>query len=208
MKPRLREALVVEGRYDKNSLLQVIDAVILETRGFRVFRDRELKDLLRFYAETRGLIILTDSDSAGFLIRNHLRGVVPGDRVKHAYIPDVPGKEKRKTRPSKEGKLGVEGMPPELRLAALRRAGATFEGEEAATRGIKTLTKADFYAMGLSGRPESAARRKELALRLGFPERMTADALLDAVNTMLLAGRLEPAFFDAYGADHADQQDG
>ena len=102
----------------------------------------------------------------------------------------------------------MEGMPPELLLASLRRAGATFEGEEAASRGSKTLTKADFYAMGLSGRPESAARRKELALRLGFPERMTADALLDAVNTMLLAGRLETAFFDAYGADHADQQDG
>ena len=119
MKPRLREALVVEGRYDKNSLLQVIDAVILETRGFRVFRDRELKDLLRFYAETRGLIILTDSDGAGFLIRNHLRGEVPGNRVKHAYIPDVPGKEKRKSSPSREGKLGVEGMKPEVLLRAL-----------------------------------------------------------------------------------------
>ena len=208
MKPRLHEALVVEGRYDKNSLLQVIDGVILETRGFRVFKDRELKALLRFYAETRGLIILTDGDSAGFLIRNHLRGVVSSERVKHAYIPDIPGKEKRKAQPSKEGKLGVEGMPPELLLTALRRAGATFEGEEAAGCSGKALTKADFYAMGLSGKAGCAEKRKALARRLGFPEHMTADALLDAVNTMLLSGRLELSFFDAYGADHADQQDG
>lgn len=208
MKPRLREALVVEGRYDKNSLLQIIDAVILETRGFRVFKDRELKDLLKFYGETRGLVILTDSDSAGFLIRNHLRGVLPGKQVKHAYIPDIPGKEKRKTRPSGEGKLGVEGMPPEVLLSALRRAGATFDSEEASDSGGRTLTKADFYAMGLSGRSGSGAKRKALAIRLGFPEHMTADALLDAVNTMLVSGRLEPSFFDAYSADHPDQEDG
>ena len=208
MKPRIREALVVEGRYDKNSLLQVVDGVILETGGFRVFKDRELKALLRFYAETRGIIILTDSDSGGFLIRNHLRGVIPGDRVKHAYIPDILGKEKRKAQPSKEGKLGVEGMPPELLLTALRRAGATFEGEEAADRSGKTLTKADFYGMGLSGKAGSTEKRKALALHLGFPEHMTADALLDAVNTMLMSGRLEESFFDAYRADHTDQQDG
>ncbi len=208
MKPKLREALVVEGRYDKNSLLQAVDAVILETRGFRVFRDGELRSLLRFYAETRGLIILTDSDGAGFLIRNHLKGVVPGARVKHAYIPDIPGKEKRKARPSKEGKLGVEGMTPEVLLEALRRAGATIEGEENGHPGAMALSKADFYAMGLSGRPDSAAKRKALAARLGFPEKMTADALLDAVNTMLLCGKLEVSFFDAYRADHADQQDG
>ena len=208
MKPRLREALVVEGRYDKNSLKQIVDAVILETRGFRVFKDKELKGLLRFYAETRGLVILTDSDSAGFLIRNHLRGVVPGDRVRHAYIPDVPGKEKRKAQPSKEGKLGVEGMQPEVLLDALRRAGATFEGEESREAQGKALTKADFYAMGLSGKTDSSAKRKALALRLGFPEHMTADALLDAVNTLFLAGRLDLPFFDAYRADHSDQKDG
>jgi ribonuclease M5 len=209
MKPRIREALVVEGRYDKNSLSQVVDAVILETRGFRVFKDRELKKLLRFYAETRGLIILTDSDAAGFLIRNHLRGIVPADRVRHAYIPDVPGKEKRKAQPSKEGKLGVEGMPPEVLLDALRRAGAAFEGEDiGAGEGRKALTKADFYALGFSGGADSGRKRKDLAQRLGFPEHMTADALLDAVNTMLLAGRLELSFFDAYRADHPDQQDG
>lgn len=207
MKPRLREALVVEGRYDKNSLLQVIDGVILETGGFRVFKDREQKALLRFYAETRGLVILTDSDGAGFLIRGHLKGIVPPDRVKHAYIPDVAGKEKRKAQPSKEGKLGVEGMPPEVLLDALRRAGATFEEDEDPASGGRALKKADFYAMGLSGRADSAKKRKALAIRLGFPERVTADALLDAVNTMLLSGRLEKSFFDAYRADDADQQD-
>jgi ribonuclease M5 len=208
MKPRLREALVVEGRYDKNSLLQAVDAVILETRGFGVFRDRELLDLLRFYAGTRGLVILTDGDGAGFLIRNRLRGTLPPERVKHAYIPDVYGKEKRKTRPSREGKLGVEGMPPEVLLEALRRAGASFEGEAAGNGDPKkTLTKADFYAMGLSGGAGSAEKRKALALRLGFPERMTPGGLLDAVNTLLLVGRLELSFFDAYSAEHPDQQD-
>ncbi len=208
MKPRLLEALVVEGRYDVNSLRQVVDGVILETRGFRVFRDEEKKSLLRFYAETRGLIILTDSDSAGFLIRNHLKGIVSPGKVRQAYIPDIAGKEKRKAHPSREGKLGVEGMPPEVLLEALRRAGATFAGETEVSGAVRQLTKADFYAMGLSGCVDSAEKRKALAKRLGFPEHMTAGGLLDAVNTMLLAGRLEPAFFDAYGADHADEQNG
>ena len=206
MKPRLREALVVEGRYDVNSLKQVVDAVILETRGFRVFRDAELKALLRFYAETRGLIILTDSDGAGFLIRNHLRGFIPADRIKNAYIPDIPGKEKRKVRPSKEGKLGVEGMPPELLLEALQRAGAVFEGEAPAAGGVRQLNKAEFYELGFSGRAGSREKRKALALRLGFPEHMTADALLDAVNTLLLSGRLDFSFFDAYRADNSDEE--
>ena len=209
MKPRLREALVVEGRYDINSLKQVVDGVILETKGFRIFKDPEQAALLRFYAETRGLIILTDSDSAGFLIRSHLKGIVPAGQVKHAYIPDIAGKERRKARPSKEGKLGVEGMPPQLLLAALQRAGATFEGQESEDqRGIPFLTKADFYDMGLSGKADSAEKRKALALRLGFPEHMTAGALLDAVNTLLLTGRLQHSFFDTYRTDHPDQQDG
>ncbi len=207
MKPRIREVLVVEGRYDVNTLRQIIDAVILETRGFSVFKDRELKSLLRFYAETRGIIVLTDSDGAGFLIRGHLRGALPANRVKHAYIPDVPGKEKRKARPSKEGKLGVEGMQPEVLLSALRRAGATFEGEDVSIAGGGTLTKADFYSMGLSGGTNSTEKRRNLALELGFPERMTADGLLDAINTLLLSGRLEKSFFDAYCADHTAQQD-
>ncbi len=196
MKPRLREALVVEGRYDKNTLLQTVDAVILETKGFGVFRDRELLELLRFYARTRGLVILTDSDGAGFLIRSRLRGSLPPERVKHAYIPDVYGKEKRKTRPSGEGKLGVEGMPPEVLLDALRRAGATLEGETAGEAAAPRLSKADLYALGLSGGPGSGEKRKALAKRLGFPERLSADGLLDAVNTMLRCGLLELPLFD------------
>jgi ribonuclease M5 len=208
MKPRLREALVVEGRYDKNTLLQTVDAVILETKGFGVFRDRELLELLRFYARTRGLVILTDSDGAGFLIRSRLRGSLPPEQVKHAYIPDVYGKEKRKPRPSGEGKLGVEGMPPEVLLDALRRAGATLEGEPAEEAAASGLSKADLYALGLSGGPGSGEKRKALAKRLGFPERLSADGLLDAVNTMLRFGLLELSFFDDYRADDPHEQDG
>ena len=208
MKPVLREALVVEGRYDKNSLLQAVDAVVLETRGFGVFRDRELWELLRFYAGTRGLVILTDGDGAGFLIRNRLRGVLPPEQVKHAYIPDVFGKERRKTHPSKEGKLGVEGMPPALLLEALRRAGATFEGETPGEAEHPRLTKADFYEMGLSGGLGSAEKRKALAKRLGFPERLSADGLLDAVNTLLRYGRLELPLFDEDGSDDPHQEHG
>ena len=208
MKPKLREALVVEGRYDKNAILQVVDAVVLETKGFGVFRDAEKRKLLRFYGEKRGLIVLTDSDGAGFLIRNHLKGILPKEQVKHAYIPDIYGKEKRKAAPSKEGKLGVEGMKPEVLLDALRRAGATFEDEEAASSALPPLTKADLYALGLSGRPDSAERRRALALRLGFPERMTADGLLDALNTLRRSGASEPAILDEDRAENADEENG
>ena len=208
MKPRLREALVVEGRYDRNTILQVVDAVVLETKGFGVFRDAELKKLLRFYGETRGLVVLTDPDGAGFLIRNHLKGVVPKDQIRHAYVPDIYGKEKRKSAPSKEGKLGVEGMKPEILLDALRRAGATFEDEAAPSSGLPPLTKADLFSMGLSGGPGSAEKRRELARRLGFPERLTADGLLDALNTLRRSGRSELPVLDADRADHADEQDG
>ena len=209
MKPRLREALVVEGRYDKNTILQVVDAVVLETKGFGVFRDAEKRKLLRFYGEKRGLIILTDSDGAGFLIRNHLKGIVPKEQLKHAYIPDIYGKEKRKAAPSKEGKLGVEGMKPEILLDALRRAGATFEDEtEAESEGFPPLTKADLYALGLTGCAGSAEKRRALALRLGFPERLTADGLLDALNTLRRGGDSLQSVLDADSADHADEQNG
>lgn len=209
MKPRLREALVVEGRYDKNTVLQVVDAVVLETGGFGVFRDRELASLLRFYGEKRGLVVLTDSDGAGFLIRNHLKGILPPEQVKHAYIPDIYGKEKRKSAPSREGKLGVEGMRPEVLLDALRRAGATFEGEETAEKpSLPPLTKADLFAMGLTGGPGSAEKRRELALRLGFPERLTADGLLDALNTLRACGDSALDVLDTDGADRSDQKNG
>lgn len=183
MKPRIREVIVVEGRYDKNALSQVVDASIVEVGGFAVFNDREKTAYLRALAEKRGLILFTDPDGAGFVIRNHLKGVLPPDRLKQAYIPDIPGKERRKKRPGKEGKLGVEGMPPDVLLAALRRAGATFEGEREAPAPAH-ITKADLLDKGLIG-PNSAARRAALQQRLGLPARLTANGLLEALTLLL-----------------------
>ena len=175
---RIREAIVVEGRYDKNTLAQLVDTVILETNGFGVFHDREKLQLLRRVAEKRGLIILTDSDGAGFVIRNHLKGALPPDKVKHAYIPDLFGKEKRKRRPGKEGKLGVEGMRPEILESALRRAGATVLSEEGQTGQPMALTKADLYAWGLSGGENSREKRGKLLKKLDLPENLSPNALL------------------------------
>ena len=180
---RVREVIVVEGRYDKNALRQTVDATVLETKGFGVFKDRERLALLRRLAAERGLILLTDSDGAGFVIRNFLKGAIPKSQLKQAYIPDVPGKERRKDAPGREGKLGVEGMPPAALLEALERAGATFEdGGSPAER--EPVTKADFYALGLTGGPDSGAKRAALLKKLGLPERMTANALLEAVNIL------------------------
>ena len=182
---RIREAIVVEGRYDKNTLSQVVDTVILETAGFGVFKNQELVALLRRLAEERGLIVLTDSDGAGFLIRSRLKSALPQDRVKHAYIPDVYGKERRKRAPGKEGKLGVEGMTPAVLVEVLRRAGATFLEEEAGGRGPKGgITKADLYALGLSGVPDAARRRQALLKHLKLPEHMSANALLPVLNAL------------------------
>ena len=180
----VREVIVVEGRYDKNTLSQVVDAVIIETSGFGIFNDAEKRKLLHTMAEARGLIVLTDSDGAGFVIRNYIKGCVDPKLVKHAYIPDIYGKERRKSVPSREGKLGVEGMEPQVLLDALIRAGATFDDEEnkkSATR----ISKADMYARGLSGREGSAEKRKQLIRQLGLPERLTADGLLDVLNATM-----------------------
>jgi len=191
---RVKEAIVVEGRYDKNTLSQVVDALILETSGFAVFKDTEKLALLRALAQRRGLIVLTDSDGAGFVIRNFLKGSIPADQVKHAYIPDVRGKERRKRAPGKEGKLGVEGMDPHTLLEALRRAGATFLDEEAPALRQGSLTPADLYGLGLSGGPDAAARRRELLHRLGLPEHMNAKAMLAALNALYTAEELEALF--------------
>ena len=183
MKRRVREVIVVEGRYDKNTLSQVVDATILETGGFGIFRDKAMTAFLRRLASERGIILLTDSDGAGFVIRNHLRGVLPPGTVKHAYIPDVRGKERRKRAPGREGKLGVEGMSPAVLLRALERAGATFEdGEAPAGRG-RPITKADLMELGLAG-PGSTARRAALLHALDLPERLTANGLLEALNLL------------------------
>ena len=180
---RIREAIVVEGRYDKNTLLQVVDTLILETGGFRIFKDPDQLALLRRAAEKRGLVVLTDSDGAGFVIRNHIKSVIPGSLLKHAYIPDVYGKERRKRQRGKEGKLGVEGMPPRVLEQVLRRAGATFldEGARSEEAG-PPLTKADLFAAGLSGGADSGARRLALLKRLALPEHMSANGLLAVLN--------------------------
>ncbi|MDE7009758.1 MAG: DUF4093 domain-containing protein [Oscillospiraceae bacterium] len=188
MKRRVREVIVVEGRYDKNALRQAVEATVIETGGFGVFKDGEKLALLRRLAAERGLILLTDSDGAGFVIRNFLKGAIPPDRLKQAYIPDIYGKERRKTAPGKEGKLGVEGMPPAVLLQALERAGAVFEDGDA-SRERTPITKGDFYDLGLTGGTNSAALRGAVLRALDLPERMTANALLEAVN--LLYGREE-----------------
>ena len=182
-KPRIKEVIVVEGRYDKNTLSQVVDATIVDVGGFGVFNDAEKLSLLRKLAEARGLVIFTDPDGAGFVIRNHLKGALPKEKVKHAYVPDVYGKEKRKRKGGKEGKLGVEGMKPEVLLAALRRAGATFEGEETQSRG-EPVTKADMLDAGLIGEG-SAAARAALVKELCLPEHLSANALLEVLNLLL-----------------------
>lgn len=181
---KLRQAVVVEGKYDKNTLSQLIDAPIFTTDGFHSMKDPALVRLLRQTAAARGLIIFTDSDGAGFLIRSTLRGLLPPDGVLHAYIPDVPGKEKRKTAPGKEGLLGVEGMRPDVIFKALRDAGAIFE-DEAAPQNEKTpVTKQDLYALGLSGRADSAQKRAALLKTLELPAHMSANALLQALNAL------------------------
>lgn len=180
----IREIIVVEGRYDKNTLSQVVDAVIIETSGFGIFNDAEKRKLLQTMAEARGLIVLTDSDGAGFVIRNYIKGCVDPKLVKHAYIPDIYGKERRKSAPSREGKLGVEGMKPQVLLDALIRAGATFDDEEN-KKTAPRISKADMYARGLSGREGSAEKRARLIKQLGLPERLTADGLLDVLNATM-----------------------
>ncbi len=182
---KLREVIVVEGRYDKNTLSQVVDAVIVTVNGFSVFKDKEKLALLRRLGQERGLIVLTDSDGAGFVIRNHLRGVLPKEQVKHAYIPDIYGKERRKRTAGKEGKLGVEGMKPEILLSALEKVGATFEdAADISCEPRQPVTKADLFALGLSGGADSAQRRSKLLKHLELPEHMTANALLETVNIL------------------------
>lgn len=181
---KVKEVIVVEGRYDKNTLSQVVDAVIIETSGFGIFNNTQKQKLLRTMAEKRGLIVMTDSDGAGFVIRNFIRSCVDPKLVKHAYIPDLYGKERRKAHASKEGKLGVEGMQPKALLDALIRAGATLDGEGAGASG-PPITKADMYALGLSGREGSAGRRSALLKELDLPEHMTADALLEVLNAVM-----------------------
>ena len=182
---------MVEGKYDKNTLSQIVDAPIFQTGGFSIMKDKTQLALLRRVAQKRGLIIFTDSDGAGFVIRNYLKGAIPAHQLKHAYIPDVFGKERRKDAPSKEGKLGVEGMEPDVILQCLRKAGATFPGEDTPARSAE-ITKQDLFVLGLSGGPESRQKRLKLLKTLDMPEHMSANAMLQALN--LLYAKKE--FFD------------
>ncbi len=176
----IREAIVVEGRYDVNKIRQLVDTVVIETGGFAIFNNKEKLALIRRIAAERGILVLTDSDGAGFVIRRYLRGAIDPARVKHAYIPDIPGKERRKSRPGREGKLGVEGMSREIILDALKKAGATIEGEN--TPQPRGITKQDMMALGLSGGPDAGAKRLALQKKLDLPEHMSANALLEALN--------------------------
>lgn len=179
---RIEEAIVVEGRYDKNTLSQIVDAPIFETAGFGIFKDKKQMALLRRVAEKRGLIVFTDSDGAGFVIRNHIKSAIPGKYLKHAYIPDIPGKERRKSAPGKEGKLGVEGMTPEVILQALKNAGATFAGDAVSPK--VGITKQDLMALGLSGGAEAGKKRQALLKKLDLPEHMSANAMVQALSLL------------------------
>lgn len=187
-KLRLSRAVVVEGRYDKIKLSSFVDAVILVTNGFGIYKDKELCRLLRFYAESRGLIVLTDSDNAGRQIRAHIKRVLPKElhgRIASVHIPKIKGKERRKTEPSKEGTLGVEGIDADI----LRRLLTPYENEQ--PREGEPITKNDLYMLGLSGGAGSSARRAALARELSLPEGLSSTALLDLLNTLYTEAQLE-----------------
>ena len=179
----IRQAIVVEGRYDKNTLAQIVDAPIIETSGFAIMHDKRQLAYLREVARKRGLIIFTDSDGAGFVIRNYLKGAIENQYLLHAYIHDIFGKERRKSVPGKEGKLGVEGMTQQIILNCLRRAGACFLDEEKA-HPTSNITKNDLYELGLSGGADSKAKRLKLLKALKLPERMSTNAMLQALNLL------------------------
>ena len=180
------KGIVVEGKYDAIRLANIVDAAILRTEGFGVFKDKEKQELLRTLGEKRGLLVLTDGDSAGMLIRNYIRNIVPAEQITDVYVPDLYGKEKRKDKPSKEGKLGVEGIPDDILIEALKKAGVTEEGDvRPAVSNERLITRMDFYRDGLAGGPNSKAKRLALQSALGLPERMTGKQLLRIINMMV-----------------------
>ena len=185
---KVEQAIVVEGKYDKIKLESIIDATIVVTNGYGIFKDREKLELIRFYARKKGIIILTDSDGAGFKIRGFLKGSVPEGSIKNVYIPDIFGKEKRKVKPSAEGKLGVEGIKKELIVEAFRKAGINFVSEEGAEKTERNpVTRTDIYEAGLTGTPDSSEKRKKLLKKLGLPERLSTSGMLEVLNTMMSA---------------------
>lgn len=195
----IEQAIVVEGKYDKIKLSSLVDAVILVTDGFRIFKDAEKMAVIRYYARTTGIVVLTDSDSAGFVIRNHIRGAVRDGKVFHAYIPDILGKERRKANPSKEGKLGVEGMERQILMRAFEKAGITAKPKEDRAE----ITRLDLYEDGFSGRPDSKARRAVLLKKLNLPELLTTQSMLEILNTMMSREEYQKA-----AAEIASQENG
>ncbi|MEG0614321.1 MAG: DUF4093 domain-containing protein [Oscillospiraceae bacterium] len=178
----LEQAIIVEGKYDKIKLSSILDAIIIVTNGYGIFKDKEKLEIIRYYAKTKGIIVVTDSDSAGFIIRNYLKGAVTGGNIQHVYIPDVLGKEKRKLKPSKEGKLGVEGIDKDLILAAFKKAGIIFDEKQKPT---EEITRMDLYEDGFIGMNNSSQKRLELLKILGLPELLTTTSMLEILNTML-----------------------
>jgi ribonuclease M5 len=178
----LEQAVVVEGKYDKIKLNSIIDGVIITTNGFSVLKNKEKLELIRYYAKNKGIIILTDSDSAGFKIRNFIKGAVKDGKITNVYIPDVFGKEKRKTAPSKEGKLGVEGIDKNVLLEAFEKAGVT---SSETTDAREKITKLDLYNTGFSGNENSSEKRKALLKSLNMPELLTSNSMLEILNTMM-----------------------
>ena len=201
---KIKQAVIVEGKYDKIKLSSVLDTVIIQTDGFGVFRDKEKQKLIRRLAQTRGIVILTDSDSAGFKIRSFIGGSVPKDSVRHAYIPDIFGKERRKDSPSKEGKLGVEGINTDVLLEALTRAGVICESTQEKSREV---TVADLYEAGLSGKADSAARRREFLRSLSLPERLSTSSLVELINVFMTYDEFQDQIknFSKSGDDTNDQ---
>lgn len=179
---KIKEAVIVEGKYDKQRLSEFLDTLIITTSGFRVFKDKEKQTLIRKLAQDRGIVIMTDSDSAGFVIRNFLRGIVPDAQIKHCYIPQIQGKEKRKDAPSKEGLLGVEGLSTDVIRDALIKCGV--DVGQGTSRSLTPMTKSDMFEMGLSGRENSAVLRHKLMLSLGLPTYLSANAFLDVINSL------------------------
>ena len=188
-KLNLKEAVIVEGRYDRIRLSELIASPIIETGGFRVFNDKEKQNLIRSIAERRGILVMTDVDSAGFVIRNFLKGIIPVDQIKHAYIPTVEGKERRKDQPSKEGILGVEGIDREALIRSIRQSGATIIGES--RENVNEITKADFYEYGLVGRENSAMMREAILADLGLPKYLSTKAMIAALNCLFSKDEFE-----------------
>lgn len=183
---KINEAVIVEGKYDKIKLSGILDTIIIETDGFAIFKDKEKQKMIRFLAEKRGLVILTDSDSAGFKIRSFIKGITKCENVKNVYIPDVYGKEKRKTEFSKEGKLGVEGMKAQVIIDGLKKAGVICDENDKKTS--REITHTDFFEDGISGGENSSRTRKALARELELPERISSSSLLKIINSYMTYG--------------------